>query len=349
MAVCYCPANHPEPPKGIVEDLESSGVTVLRIPPPLVSPLYPLRLCRMIGQLRPDILHLQGATVGVVGAVVGRVVRVPRVIYTEQNQYDVYARWLRTALERTAGLLNWRVCVSKSSQQSVLRVPRLNRWAARTSVIHNAVDLRSFGRELAVEERESRRAALGIAPGHLAIGSVGLLAERKGYEYLIRALAALLPDVPSIRLVLIGGGEQEQYLRTLADELGLTPYVHFLGWRGDVPDLLSVLDLYVQPSLTEGLPHTVVEAAASGLPIVATRVGGIPEVIQDGISGVLVDPRDATGLASGITRLLADPATRQALGSAARLWCLEHFSADAMARRYEALYLSLLCQTPARH
>jgi glycosyltransferase involved in cell wall biosynthesis len=210
--------------------------------------------------------------------------------------------------------------------------------ACRASVIQNGIDLAPYVAPPIPEERVRLRRALGLGAEDVAIGSVGLLWRAKGQEHLLRALARLQDVV----VFLVGSGADEKPLRDLAVDLGITGRVRFLGWRDDVRQLLQAVDLYVQPSLTEGLPLAVVEAGAAGLPIVASDVGGIPEIITHGANGLLVPPGDPQALAQAIQKLIEDPQMARRLGDAARQAAFERFSAEAMAERYMQLYERLL-------
>lgn len=342
VGICWCPANHPEPPEAELRELAKSGIALHRIPPPFLSPRYPVRLARVIGQVQPDVLHLHGASIGVIGGMVGRMLRVPAIVYTEHLQHAQHAGWLRRAREIAADLPHWTVFVSQQSHADAVLDGPLRAISGRASVIHNGIDLAPY-RELAAPEACARmRAELGIPPDTLAVGCVGLLWQAKGQEYLIRALRSLRDRGRALCVLLVGSGGDEASLHLCADEIGVADRVRFLGWRGDVPRILQALDLYVQPSITEGLPLAVVEAAAAGLPIVASNVGGIPEIIEHGVNGLLVPPGDPQALAAAIQELIDDPERAKRLGEAARRTAFERFSAEAMAAAYMDLYERLL-------
>ena len=142
-------------------------------------------------------------------------------------------------------------------------------------------------------------------------------------------------------MAIAGRGEEEENLRRLASELGIADRVRLLGLRDDIDRVLAAGDLFVQPSLSEGLPLAVLEAMSAGLPIVATRVGGVGEAVVDGETGLLVEPGDAPGLALAVRRLLDDPIALASFGESARRRARPEFSVDAMAAHYEELYASL--------
>jgi glycosyltransferase involved in cell wall biosynthesis len=214
--------------------------------------------------------------------------------------------------------------------------------AKRCSVIHNGIDLFPYDAPADEQARAALRRELQLPAGVSAIGCVGLLWDAKGQEHLIRALAQIRRSGSPAVVVLVGSGTDETMLRELTDELGVREAVRFAGWREDVPRVLRALDIYVQPSLTEGLPLAVVEAAAAELPIVASDVGGIPEIIEHGRNGLLVPPGDPQALAVAIQELIDDPERARVLAVNARQTAFERFSAEAMASAYMALYERLL-------
>jgi L-malate glycosyltransferase len=183
-------------------------------------------------------------------------------------------------------------------------------------------------------------------PRDAATFRVGMIARMnnpvKNYPGLLRAAARLARKFPNLEFLLAGDGPLRPELERQARELGLASQVHFLGDRQDIPALLASLDIVVSTSLSESLSNSVMEAMAASLPVVATRVGGSPELVRDGETGLLIPPNDDASLASAIERLLTHPELRAAFGSKARKFALERFSAASVVRQYEELYLRLL-------
>jgi len=190
------------------------------------------------------------------------------------------------------------------------------------------------------------RAELGLAADTRLVGAVATYRPEKRLDLLLRAAATLAPSHPDVRVVVAGGPfnaetTQRDRLFALTRELGLDDRVHFLGFRSDVPEVLRALDVAVLCSEREASPLAVLEYMAAGLPLVATRVGGIPELVEDGVTGVLVERGDAQALAAGIAGLLDSPEAARRMGEAARARQQSEFSIDAVVRRVEALYLEL--------
>jgi glycosyltransferase involved in cell wall biosynthesis len=176
------------------------------------------------------------------------------------------------------------------------------------------------------------------------IGTLARLHEQKGHSYLLDAVAQLRREIPDVKALVVGDGELRPSLEQRTQALRLSDSVIFTGTRRDVPEILALLDVFVLPSLWEGLPIALLEAMAAGLPVVATRVGGVPEVVVDGETGLLVPPRDPDALSEAILTLLQDPDLRQKMGQAGQERVREYFSVERMVEETEALYERLLAE-----
>ncbi|KIQ97465.1 Glycosyltransferase [Lysobacter sp. A03] len=208
--------------------------------------------------------------------------------------------------------------------------------ADRAEVLLNGIPTRRFAS--GADARLAARATLGLAPDALLLGSVGRLVALKHHRLLLELMPALAAACPSAELVLLGDGPLRAELEALADSLSIRGRVHFLGARDDVARLLPALDVFALPSLTEGLSIALLEACAAGLPIVATAVGGNPEIVTDGCTGVLVPPDDREATRNALEALLKDAALRKRLGSAARDWVRTNASIEAMRRSHDRFY-----------
>jgi glycosyltransferase involved in cell wall biosynthesis len=184
--------------------------------------------------------------------------------------------------------------------------------------------------------------------GDPVIGSVGSLHVRKGYRYLIEATPLVLTELPEARFVLVGGGPERPRLEQLAAELGVAGRVQFLGQRTDISDLLPGFDVFVLPSITEGMPNAVLEALYAGKRVVASRVGGVPEIVQDGETGLLVEPESPSDLACSLVRLGRNAPLRLALRQRALAVVTSRFNPQREVDETEAVYFQLLQQHPRR-
>ncbi len=218
----------------------------------------------------------------------------------------------------------------------------------RVTIIPSGVDCERFRPPLAAE-RAAARDRFGLRADEVAIGTVGMLEERKGHRYLLEAIAILARDrgesSPRLRCLIAGNGPLGQELLDLCAERGISRLVSLLGLVEDVRTLLDALDVFVFPSLKEGLGVAMLEAMASGLPVVASRAGGVGEVVEDGESGRLVKPGDASAIAAAIADLARDRSAAQRMAARARERVCDRFSMAGMARRTIDLYRACL----ARH
>ena len=188
--------------------------------------------------------------------------------------------------------------------------------------------------------REAARERLGVRG--LVIGAVGRLEDQKGHAHLLAALPEVRREIPDLLVLLVGEGRRQEDLRRQVQTLGLQDTVRFLGTRRDLPEIYRALDLYVQPSLWEGLPLALLKAMGAGLPVVATRVSGSREAIADRDNGRLVEPGDPQALARIILDLARYPDERQRLAAAARRTVVTRYSLEAMVRQLETFYLDLV-------
>jgi len=209
--------------------------------------------------------------------------------------------------------------------------------AEMITIIHNGIDLSKFA-----NVKGTLRKELGLSPDIPIVGIVARLVPEKGYEYAINAFYHVLKDIPSAHLVIIGNGPLEDSLKKMCETLEIRENVVFLGYREDVENLEADFDLFVLPSIREGLSLALLEAMALGKPAVAAETGGIPEIIKHRTNGILVPPGNDKYLAEAIKELLSDREQAKILGIAARKTVFEKFSSTAMIQKVEKLYMELL-------
>ena len=226
------------------------------------------------------------------------------------------------------------MAVSNDLRRELVEVVRS---ATPVSVIHNGVNAPVVGDD----DRRAIRASLGVRDDFV-IGMVAVLSKQKGIPYLLEAAKRVIAERPDARFVIVGDGPQREALIRQRDDLGLTDRVIFTGYRADIPRLMAGFDAYVQSSLWEGLPIVLLEALSVGKPIVATRVGGNPEVVEHEVNGLLVPPGDSAALASALLRVIADERFRAAAARQNQEKFVAQFSADAMLDAHVKLYATLL-------
>jgi glycosyltransferase involved in cell wall biosynthesis len=291
---------------------------------------------RYLRETRPQIVHTFLLTASLYGRLAAILERVPLVIGTEVNIYE-HKRFAHAAAERLLMAGTDRVVVSADSVRDFY-VKQVHADPAKVDVIFNAVD---FSQGEPTLSRPAMRATLGLPADARVAGVIARLTEQKGHRYLFDALASA-PALSDVHLLVVGGGEQRDLLGRDVDSRGLSSRVHFLGPRRDLGNLLAAMDVFVLPSLWEGLPLSMVLAMGAGVPVVATAVAGIPEVVDDGRTGLLVPPADAPALGAALTRLFADRAFAERMGHDARAAVLPRFGIDRYVESIVGLYDRLL-------
>jgi glycosyltransferase involved in cell wall biosynthesis len=301
-----------------------------------VDPALPFALAGWLGANQVDLVHTHNRMAMMYGAPAGRLARLP-VVHTKHGRNPGSALQLFTA-RLAARCVDAFVAVSHET--AAFARARREVGEGRLSVIPNGIELARFHPDPAARERI--RAELGLGPGTWVVGTVGRLSPEKNQALLLRAVAPLLDD--RTRLVIAGDGALRQALGELATALGASDRIRFLGARRDVPRVLCALDAFALSSDSEGLPLVIPEAMATGLPVVATSVGGVPDVLDDGRTGFLVPAGDEAALRAQLARLRADRDLGQACGARARAAALERFSAERMLRDYLDLYQRVLAR-----
>lgn len=297
------------------------------------------RLGRLLGSGGFDVVHAHLAYASIWAALAASAVGVPLVATLHVapepvpllSREGLRRRLLVALLARRAARV---VAVSRALAETWAEA---GLPAARLTVVHNGVDLSRF--EGAAADRDEVRRRLGIAAGAPLVATVTVLRPGKGLPDLLAALARLRAEWPEAVLVVAGEGPLGPALRRRAVELGVDGSVRWAGFCRDVPRLLAAADLFVLASRWDAFPTALIEALAAGVPVVATRTGGIPEIVDDGGDGVLVPPGDVPALARALSGLLAASAEeRSAMGERGRLRARRHFSLAAWGDRLEALY-----------
>lgn len=307
-------------------------------------------LTRLMRERRPHIVHTHMANAGGFGRLAAKRAAVPVVLHTFHGHvlrgyFPSPLNGALAAAERTlAGVTDALISVSSAVRDELLDIGigRPSQW----HVIPVGLDLQQF-LDLAsppeAERKHRSRHQLGLpVPGPL-IGIVGRLAPIKGHAVFIEAAARIAHSLPEAAFVVAGDGELRRKLETTArKELG--DRVKFLGWVDDLPALYSALDVVVLTSRNEGTPVALIEAGAAAVPVVATGVGGVPEVVKEGATGLIVPPNDPGATAAAVLTLLENPHRARSMGATARDWVRKEFSADRLIEDLAGLYAELLAR-----
>ncbi|WP_315852069.1 glycosyltransferase [Tautonia rosea] len=298
------------------------------------------RLAELFRRERIDLIHAHQYTPFFYGITARLLCRRPPVLFTEHGRwYPDYRRPKRIVANRI--LLERRdrvVGVGEAVRQALIRNEGIP--GARVRVIYNGVDLAAFAE--ADTSREETRRELGLGPDDLAIVQVARLDGLKDHATAVRTMARVVTSQPEARLFLVGDGPEREPIRELIQGKGVESSVSLLGLRTDVPRLLSAADVAFLTSVSEGIPLTLIEAMGAGLPVVSTDVGGVGEVVEHSITGLLAPPGDDEALAGHLIRLAADPKTRHQMGMCGCNRACELFSERLMHDYYRQLYCEML-------
>ncbi len=310
-----------------------------------ISPLDDLvslaHMVKLVRDLRPDIVHTHMAKAGTVGRLAAKICSVPLVVHTYHgNVFHSYFSPTRTriflTIERALGLATNRIIVVGDSQRDEI---------ARYGVapLHKLTTIR-LGLELdqfldAERHRGELRRELGIDAGTPLVGIVGRLVPIKAPEILLQAAINVRNSLPTAQFLVVGDGERRQELETLVDHLGLRASVRFLGWRRDLVRVYADLDVVALSSLNEGSPVVLIEALASARPVVATAVGGVPEVVLHGETGLTVPVSDVAALGGAVLTLLRDRPLADRLGKAGRRHVYPRYDSSRLVEDVRQLYL----------
>ncbi len=334
---------------GDVASFREAGLVVLDVPmEPRVRPLADFRaffgLCRVMWANDFHIVHTHSSKAGALGRVAAKLCSGARIVHTPHCFAFLHepgraraAKALWVGCERLLGLLTDRlVVVSAQERQAAIRHRIVAR--DRLALLHNGVEP-ELHPDVDRGARILRR--WGVGPGARLIGTAGLLSPAKGQAHLIDALPRVLAEFPDLYCLIAGQGELLAELEDRARRAGIASRVMFTGHVEPWVDLLAALEVFVLPSLWEGMPYAVLEAMTLGKPVIATRVGGCPEAVQHGETGLLVEPGDAGGLTQALLDLLRDPARGACMGQRGRERARDLFGLQRMISALEDLYQEL--------
>lgn len=332
-----------------IEDMAAMAGVPLQREPYLVRQPAPLRdawtlrrLTRRFQEGRYDIVHTHTSKAGFLGRLAADRAGVPIVVHTPHGNifHGYFPKWMTRLfvwMERHAARRTDRIIeLTPGGVEEHLAEGIGHR--EQYTVIFSGIDTSPF--DAAILRRDAVRTQLGVGAGEWLIGGVGRLEPVKGFTYFVDAAKRIAEAAPRARFVLVGDGSRMAALREQARPLGSR--FQFLGLRADVPDLMAAMDLLIVPSVNEGMGRVLLEAGAAGAPVVASRVGGIPDVVDDGETGLLTPPRDVRALAEAALDLLRAPERRYLMGAAARAKIVPEYSLAHMVQRIEALYEELL-------
>ncbi|MFQ5539515.1 MAG: glycosyltransferase [Candidatus Binatia bacterium] len=295
-------------------------------------------LVKYIGRMRPHVVHGFLFWAYVIGTIAACAARVPVIVSSRRSLGHFKAgRSFYLCLERIVNSIT-RVVVANSEavRQDVIRQEKLP--TGKVLVIHNGLDPSRF----VIKPNELLRESLGLRERSPLIGVIANVIYYKGHSFFLDAWARILDKCPDAIALLVGDGPLKEDVEAKVDAIGLSESARFLGTRHDIPELLALMDILVHPSLEEGFSNAILEAMAAGKPVVATDVGGNPEAVIHGETGLLVPPRDPAALADAVAELFSDPRRADQMGKAGRERVEKEFRIDRMVHSMEKLYEELV-------
>jgi len=334
-----------------IHEAEKRGVKIIPLPS-LVRRVDPVRdlialflLWRIMMQERPDLVHTHTSKAGILGRCAARLAGVPAVVHTPHGHvfyghFSSLTSKIYLLVERIMACITDRlIALTHGERDDYLALSVGN--PKKIVTIHSGVDIDHYLH--ATVNVQGKRKSLGLKPEGLVVGTVGWLLPIKGPMYLLGAMCEVWKKYPNTILVYVGKGDLEGELRQEASRMGASEKVRFLGWRDDIHEILPVLDIFVLPSLNEGMGRVLVEAMAAGRPLVASNVGGIPDLIYQGENGFLVPPADPKALARELFFLISNPGKRREMGERGRRMAVR-FGTDSMVQKIDQLYLDVLAE-----
>jgi glycosyltransferase involved in cell wall biosynthesis len=309
------------------------------------------KLYGLMRRHRPHIVHTHTAKAGLLGRLAARMAGVPIVLHTYHGHvlhgyYGPVKSWLLRRMEQALARITDRL-VTVSEQVKAELVAHGVAGAEKITVIPLGFDLESFLTSSA--QRGQFRQEIGLNGVVKLVGIVGRLFPIKNHRLFLDAAAKVTAREPATRFVIVGDGVLRSALEQQAKELGIADRVFFIGWRRDLPRIYADLDVLVVSSDNEGTPVSAIEAMAAGCPVVATCVGGLPDLISDHDTGLLVRPKDANGLATAVLHLLRNPEIARTIGENAMMVARERFAAKRLLRDVDRLYKQLLGARAVSH
>ncbi|RPI74440.1 MAG: glycosyltransferase family 1 protein [Desulfobacteraceae bacterium] len=344
-------------PNGRLIDLVQNQGIAVHLFKNLVQPFHPIRDIWVLFQLKAflkqnpfQIVHTHNSKAGFIGRLAAKWARVPVIVHTVHgfafhDQEPFWRRWLFRRLERIA--------VAWCDKMIFISQPLID-WAlaekvvkpnhqAKVVKIYSGIDLKKF-LPISDQRKNELRKTWGLKSDDLVIGMVSKLWEGKGHRTLIRAFQSVQRQIPNAKLMIVGEGYLDQKIKKWVQEYDLTESVIFTGFQLDVGPLMAILDVAVLPSAFEGMGRVLLEAMAMEKPVIASCVGGIPDLVEHGLQGLLVEPGKTEPLQAAMIKLLTDPVLARQMGRAGRQKVLSQFSAETMVQSIQKVYLELLKQ-----
>jgi glycosyltransferase involved in cell wall biosynthesis len=329
-------------PNELLERARDKGLSVHGIG--MSSPLdlrAQIALIKLIKKAKIDLLCVHGYKACVMGWIAGKWTRIPVLAfsrgYTTENKKVAFYEWVeRIVLPRMNGIITVSEGQKKKLEDLGVRGPQ--KW-----VVYNAVNVNGeIGNQNSWESKREILEVLDIPLNAKLVVTAGRLSPEKGHRYLVDAIALMRDQVEGVYFVFCGEGECRQKLEKMAKALGVSDNCRFPGFRRDLPEIFKVMDLFVLPSLTEGLPNVILEAFACAKPVVATRVGGVPEIVEDRSNGLLIPAKNPEFLSKAVIQLLLNSEMRASMGKSGYRKVKSGFNFESQAEKLQQIYREIL-------
>ena len=324
----------------LVEDFREAGVKVFNLKMRNRADLGAvIRLYRLLKRENIQLLHTHLIQADICGFLAGKMAGIPIIISTKHNPDEFRKKfsipvWLDGIFANHSDRI---IAVSYAVKDFLINWEKISK--DKFTVIHNGIDLEEFNINIDISKKKRQ---LGINLSSKVLGSIGRFNEQKGYKFLLKAISEILENVPDVRFIFVGDGPLRRELEKMTRELKVDQNVIFTGIRRDIPEIFSIMDVFIMPSIFEGLPLILLEAMAMGKPVIASRVGGIPEIVRHEVTGILVEPANPSAIANSIVKLLKDPVGAKRIGDSGREEVKRRFTIDTMTEKIEALYNGIL-------
>ncbi len=301
------------------------------------NPLSIYKLYKLLKHHKFDIIHTHAYSAGTIGRISAFLAGIPVIISHNQNVYGHYNKYYHFVEWLLSYITDKIICVSDKVMKFTNETQGID--TKRLITIYNGIE--EFC-SVSKKETLDLRKKFNIPISSPVIGTIAQFSEKKGLEYLLRSASVLFKDQRDVIFLLVGDGTIKGRLEQLCADLKIENNVIFVGERNDIPEMLSLIDIFVLPSITEGLPLAMLEAMSCGKPVIATSVGGVPEIVENGVSGILVQPKDSDALCGAMREMLSDVGMRDRMGREGQMICEKGFSSRAMVNQIENLYDTLL-------
>lgn len=333
----------------LISEVEKLGIPVITLGYRPFNPVSIYRLSNIIREVKADIVHTQLYEADIIGRLAAKIAQVPVVISSIQNIHwwksdHKLAPRIKAAIDRITVNYCTAKVIAVSDAVKEFHIKQVGYNSRKVTVLYNTINLDEFTLPGNLDPKRKKETDFELQPETPVIINVASLTPQKGQVYILQAVPKVLKAIPDTHFLIVGQGRLNPELQAIARETGISNNVIFTGLRSDIAELLAMSDIFVLPSLWEGLSVAVLEAMAMKKPVVATNIAGMSELVINGETGVLVPIRDADALADAIINLLRYKQKAQRFGDAGRKRVTKFFSDDVVVTKLENLYEQLLTQ-----